>query len=67
MPDTGRSSMPALRQYATHAVTLRFELLRASKGDGVSHRHPSRLAEDGSHLRMTIPPLFSLSKLNAHR
>ena len=36
-------------------VILRCELLRASKDDlsGICG-HPSRLAEDGEHLRMTI-------------
>jgi hypothetical protein len=41
----------------THpGVILRCELLRASK-DGRKHNaeyHPSRLAEDGEHLRMTV-------------
>jgi hypothetical protein len=41
-----------------HTVILRCALfLRASK-DGRTHcaeHHPSRLAEDGEHLRMTVP------------
>jgi len=46
------------------AVILRCALLRASK-DG-QHIHPSRLAEDGSHLRMTAEYVTGLAQHPPH-
>jgi hypothetical protein len=57
--------MMTLDKFTMYAVTLRCELLRASKGDGVSPGHPSRLAEGGSRLRMTIQPLLPSSEFVA--
>jgi hypothetical protein len=58
--------MMTLDKFTMYAVTLRCRSeAEASKGDGVSHGHPSRLAEGGSRLRMTIQPLLPSSEFVA--